>query len=107
MRLFPDTVGQGRVFYCVDIIFWYIRILDLFSVNKYLGPFVMMIGSMVSVNKYLDPFVMDPFVVMYVKCQQLPAESVGKYFLFLEMTGSMVSVTQYFLCHQVLSSDDN
>ena len=48
MRLFPDLMGQGRVFYCVDIIFWYIRILDLFSVNKYLGPYVMMIGIMVS-----------------------------------------------------------
>ena len=40
--------GNGRVFYCVDIIFWYVRILDIFSVNKYLGPYVMMIGKMVS-----------------------------------------------------------
>ena len=41
-------LGSGRVFYCVDIIFWYVRILDIFSVNKYLGPYVMMIGKMVS-----------------------------------------------------------
>lgn len=41
-------MGYGRVIYCVDIIFWYIRVLDIFGVNKYLGPYVMMIGKMVS-----------------------------------------------------------
>lgn len=40
-------MGYGRVIYCVDIIFWYIRVLDIFGVNKYLGPYVMMIGKMV------------------------------------------------------------
>uniref|UniRef100_A0AAZ3PNR4 Ion transport domain-containing protein n=1 Tax=Oncorhynchus tshawytscha TaxID=74940 RepID=A0AAZ3PNR4_ONCTS len=40
-------LGIGRVIYCVDIIFWYIRVLDIFGVNKYLGPYVMMIGKMV------------------------------------------------------------
>ncbi|XP_077569202.1 transient receptor potential cation channel subfamily M member 1-like isoform X1 [Stigmatopora nigra] len=39
-------MGYGRVLYCVDIIFWYIRVLDIFGVNKYLGPYVMMIGKM-------------------------------------------------------------
>ncbi|XP_077376516.1 transient receptor potential cation channel subfamily M member 1-like isoform X2 [Festucalex cinctus] len=39
-------MGYGRVVYCVDIIFWYIRVLDIFGVNKYLGPYVMMIGKM-------------------------------------------------------------
>ncbi|KAI7813826.1 transient receptor potential cation channel subfamily M member 1a isoform X2 [Triplophysa rosa] len=39
-------MGYGRVIYCVDIIFWYIRVLDIFEVNKYLGPYVMMIGKM-------------------------------------------------------------
>ncbi|XP_070761394.1 transient receptor potential cation channel subfamily M member 1-like [Enoplosus armatus] len=40
------SMGYGRVIYCVDIIFWYIRVLDIFGVNKYLGPYVMMIGKM-------------------------------------------------------------
>lgn len=40
-------MGYGRVIYCVGIIFWYIRVLDIFGVNKYLGPYVMMIGKMV------------------------------------------------------------
>ncbi|XP_077907428.1 transient receptor potential cation channel subfamily M member 1 isoform X5 [Ictidomys tridecemlineatus] len=39
-------MGYGRVIYCVDIILWYIRVLDIFGVNKYLGPYVMMIGKM-------------------------------------------------------------
>ncbi|XP_012588118.1 PREDICTED: transient receptor potential cation channel subfamily M member 1 [Condylura cristata] len=39
-------MGYGRVIYCLDIIFWYIRVLDIFGVNKYLGPYVMMIGKM-------------------------------------------------------------
>lgn len=43
-------MGYGRVMYCVDIIFWYIRVLDIFGVNKYLGPYVMMIGKMVSAD---------------------------------------------------------
>ncbi|KAG5193386.1 hypothetical protein MJG53_019494 [Ovis ammon polii x Ovis aries] len=42
-------MGYSRVIYCVDIIFWYIRVLDIFGVNKYLGPYVMMIGKMVYV----------------------------------------------------------
>ncbi|GCB73196.1 hypothetical protein scyTo_0002403 [Scyliorhinus torazame] len=40
-------MSYGRVIYCVNIIYWYIRLLDIFGVNKYLGPYVMMIGKMV------------------------------------------------------------
>lgn len=39
--------SDERVIYCVNIIYWYIRLLDIFGVNKYLGPYVMMIGKMV------------------------------------------------------------
>ncbi|XP_076863597.1 transient receptor potential cation channel subfamily M member 1-like [Brachyhypopomus gauderio] len=46
LRLQEAYMGYGRVIYCVDIIFWYIRVLDIFGVNKYLGPYVMMIGKM-------------------------------------------------------------
>ncbi|KAJ0028950.1 hypothetical protein NQD34_003947, partial [Periophthalmus magnuspinnatus] len=47
LRLQPEPyMGYGRVIYCIDIIFWYIRVLDIFGVNKYLGPYVMMIGKM-------------------------------------------------------------
>ncbi|KAI8499346.1 Transient receptor putative cation channel sub M member 3, partial [Branchiostoma belcheri] len=46
LRFHEPTIPYGRVLYCVDIIFWYIRLLDILSVNKYLGPYVMMIGKM-------------------------------------------------------------
>lgn len=52
LRLQPEPyMGYGRVIYCIDIIFWYIRVLDIFGVNKYLGPYVMMIGKMVDTVK--------------------------------------------------------
>ncbi|KAJ8002420.1 hypothetical protein DPEC_G00158710 [Dallia pectoralis] len=54
-------LGVGRVIYCIDIIFWYIRVLDIFGVNKYLGPYVMMIGKMV--NSW---FSLTCCVVLYV-----------------------------------------
>lgn len=38
----------GRVFYCIDIVFWYIRLLELFAVNKRLGPYIVIVGKMVS-----------------------------------------------------------
>lgn len=38
---------QGRVLYCVNIIFWYIRLMELFAVNKSLGPYVVIIGKLV------------------------------------------------------------
>lgn len=43
----PPLMSYGRVIYCVNIIYWYIRLLEIFGVNKYLGPYVMMIGKMV------------------------------------------------------------
>ncbi|XP_061753779.1 transient receptor potential cation channel subfamily M member 3 isoform X4 [Nerophis ophidion] len=46
MREEPPLMSYGRVIYCVNIIYWYIRLLDIFGVNKYLGPYVMMIGKM-------------------------------------------------------------
>ncbi|CAG0913584.1 unnamed protein product [Notodromas monacha] len=51
----------GRVVYCVDIMYWYIRILDFLSVNKYLGPYVTMIGKMVLNMSY---FVILLFVMI-------------------------------------------
>lgn len=50
----PPFMSYGRVIYCVNIIYWYIRLLDIFGVNKYLGPYVMMIGKMVRGGRGLD-----------------------------------------------------
>lgn len=38
----------GHVCYAVDIIFWILRILEMFTAHKHLGPYVVMIGKMVS-----------------------------------------------------------
>ena len=42
-----ETLLYGHVLYAVDIIFWILRILDMFGVNKHIGPYVVMIGKMV------------------------------------------------------------
>ncbi|XP_055921137.1 transient receptor potential cation channel trpm isoform X4 [Eupeodes corollae] len=47
LRFRPNTMDIGRVFYCVDSIYWYLRILNILGVNKYLGPLVTMMGKMV------------------------------------------------------------
>ncbi|KAI9554622.1 hypothetical protein GHT06_019895 [Daphnia sinensis] len=45
-RLQKDTLEIGHVLYCLNIVFWYIRILRILQVSKFLGPFVTMIGRM-------------------------------------------------------------
>uniref|UniRef100_A0A1Y1MC38 Transient receptor potential cation channel trpm n=2 Tax=Photinus pyralis TaxID=7054 RepID=A0A1Y1MC38_PHOPY len=47
LRLQNETSEIGRVMYCVDSIYWYLRILNILGVNKYLGPLVTMMGKMV------------------------------------------------------------
>lgn len=38
----------GRTVYCLNIIFWYVRLMDILAVNQQAGPYVMMIAKMVS-----------------------------------------------------------
>lgn len=52
LRLQDQTMQAGRVIYCVDIIYWYLRILEILSANKYLGPLVMMMGKMIKNMAY-------------------------------------------------------
>lgn len=37
LRLRHATLDVGRVIYCVDCIYWYLRILNILGVNKYFG----------------------------------------------------------------------
>lgn len=46
-RMQRETFEHGRVVYCVNSIYWYLRLLNILSVNKYLGPLVTMMGKMV------------------------------------------------------------
>ncbi|XP_069984689.1 transient receptor potential cation channel trpm [Penaeus vannamei] len=52
LRLQEQTMQAGRVIYCVDIIYWYLRVLEILSANKYLGPLVMMMGKMIKNMAY-------------------------------------------------------
>lgn len=42
-----NVLITGRIVYCLNIIFWYVRLLDILAVNQHAGPYVMMIGKMV------------------------------------------------------------
>ncbi|CAL7938905.1 unnamed protein product [Xylocopa violacea] len=52
LRLRHSTLDVGRVIYCVDCIYWYLRILNILGVNKYFGPLVTMMGKMVKNMTY-------------------------------------------------------
>uniref|UniRef100_A0A803TFL3 non-specific serine/threonine protein kinase n=1 Tax=Anolis carolinensis TaxID=28377 RepID=A0A803TFL3_ANOCA len=43
----------GRLIYCLDIIFWYTRLLDFFAVNQHAGPYLTMIGKMTANMFYI------------------------------------------------------
>ncbi|KAM4616830.1 transient receptor potential cation channel subfamily M member 6 [Polymixia lowei] len=36
----------GRISYCLDIIFWFVRVMDLLAVNQHAGPYLTMITKM-------------------------------------------------------------
>uniref|UniRef100_A0A8D0AD59 non-specific serine/threonine protein kinase n=1 Tax=Sander lucioperca TaxID=283035 RepID=A0A8D0AD59_SANLU len=38
----------GRISYCLDIIFWFVRVTDLLAVNQHAGPYLTMITRMTS-----------------------------------------------------------
>lgn len=52
-RVNPETLQIGHTLYCLDIMLWIIRVLDIFSVSKVLGPYVVMIGRMVGTGESL------------------------------------------------------
>uniref|UniRef100_A0A8C5I8S6 non-specific serine/threonine protein kinase n=1 Tax=Gouania willdenowi TaxID=441366 RepID=A0A8C5I8S6_GOUWI len=48
-----DAFVTGRTVYCLNIIFWYVRLLDILAVNQHAGPYVMMIAKMVANMFYI------------------------------------------------------
>lgn len=63
----PPVQTAGRLLYCLDIIFWYARLLDLFAVNQHAGPYLTMIGKMVSIMLCSNIFVIKTSVKECVK----------------------------------------
>ncbi|XP_041030886.1 transient receptor potential cation channel subfamily M member 7 isoform X5 [Carcharodon carcharias] len=54
LRFGTDQVmNAGRIMYCLNIIFWYVRLLDFLAVNQHAGPYVTMIGKMVANMFYI------------------------------------------------------
>ncbi|XP_030647683.1 transient receptor potential cation channel subfamily M member 6 [Chanos chanos] len=49
----PALRTAGRLIYCLDIIFWFVRILDLLAVNQQIGPYLTMITKMTSNMFYI------------------------------------------------------
>ncbi|KAM6468672.1 transient receptor potential cation channel subfamily M member 6 isoform 2-T2 [Liasis olivaceus] len=49
----PPLQTAGRLIYCLDIIFWYARLLDFFAVNQHAGPYLTMIGKMTANMFYI------------------------------------------------------
>nr|XP_018667447.1 transient receptor potential cation channel subfamily M member 1-like isoform X2 [Ciona intestinalis] len=42
----PYLLKVGRAIYCANIVLWYSHLLNIFSVSKYLGPYVTLMGKM-------------------------------------------------------------
>ncbi|XP_046332894.2 transient receptor potential cation channel subfamily M member 3-like isoform X4 [Haliotis rufescens] len=61
LRLNPSTLKAGHLVYTVDIVLWFVRIIENLSVNKYLGPYVKIIGKLLKDMAY---FIIILFIVV-------------------------------------------
>ncbi|KAJ8393101.1 hypothetical protein AAFF_G00067840 [Aldrovandia affinis] len=59
-----ELFTAGRIVYCLNIIFWFVRLLDIVAVNQYAGPYIMMIGKMVA-NMFYIVVIMAVILVSY------------------------------------------
>lgn len=69
LRLHPTTRSAGHVVYSLDVMLWIIRLLDIFTVSKHLGPYVVMIGRMTRDMLYFL-VIMVIFLLAYGVAQQ-------------------------------------
>lgn len=53
LRFRTNTMDIGRVIYCLDSIYWYLRILNILGVNKYLGQLMSL--SSISLSSFPSP----------------------------------------------------
>uniref|UniRef100_A0A8C6QL25 non-specific serine/threonine protein kinase n=1 Tax=Nannospalax galili TaxID=1026970 RepID=A0A8C6QL25_NANGA len=49
----PPLYTAGRLIYCIDIIFWFSRLMDFFAVNQHAGPYVTMVAKMAANMFYI------------------------------------------------------
>lgn len=50
--MYNETRQAARIIYTLNIVFFYIRILEILSVNQYLGPYVKIIGKLLRDMSY-------------------------------------------------------
>ncbi|OWK01088.1 hypothetical protein Celaphus_00018376, partial [Cervus elaphus hippelaphus] len=62
----PPFYTAGRLIYCINIIFWFSRLLDFFAVNQHAGPYVTMIAKMEPPSWTLArDIVFEPYWMIY------------------------------------------
>ncbi|XP_075251277.1 transient receptor potential cation channel subfamily M member 1-like isoform X3 [Convolutriloba macropyga] len=71
LRFYPATMAWGRWLYCLDVIFWYAKLLEVFSVNKSLGPFVQIIAQMM-----MDMISFMVFMFLVLTCYGTVRQSI-------------------------------
>lgn len=47
LRCFPTYIKDAQLVYVIDVVLWNMRILEILSVNQYLGPYVKIIAKLV------------------------------------------------------------
>ena len=52
LRFFPARLKDAHLVYVVDVVLWNTRILEILSVNQYLGPYVKIIGKLVPAHLF-------------------------------------------------------
>ena len=50
------NLSAGRIVYAIDLMLFIMRVLELFYVDKTLGPYVVMIGRMVCIVYYCNRY---------------------------------------------------
>ncbi|XP_033763959.1 transient receptor potential cation channel subfamily M member 1-like [Pecten maximus] len=46
LRFIPSALRDARIMYTINIVFWFPRILQIISVNKYLGPYIKIMAKL-------------------------------------------------------------
>lgn len=73
LRLAGDELFiPGRMMYCLNIIFWYVRLMDILAVNQQAGPYVMMIAKMVRGPTSVHPFTGPSTLLLHSSLSTLP-----------------------------------
>lgn len=76
----------GHICYCLDIIFWFVRVLDLLAVNQHAGPYLTMITKMVRENHV--------FVTEMELCMCSGDAVFCSFFLFFALTAVQLYVNK-------------